>query len=293
MTRTETQAPIRTYRGNCHCGDYVYEARLPEITSVHECNCSICRKKGYLGVFLGVDDDFRVVKGADDGLVSYTFGPGKLAHKFCPKCATPLMGVFPDGPPGRQRALNVRAIQGLNTWSLEKKHVDGAAVGDKHVHGEYNGSLPAAVNGKQLYTGSCHCGKVRVALMSKPLDDTYQDRTVECNCSICERNGYRWVYPPVDAVVLAGDDADIGRYSFARRIMNKTFCRTCGVCMTNERNAQLADDAISEGDRPLKAWAEANHPVNLRVLDGVDLSAMKPSQMCDGANELPPPYENP
>lgn len=97
----------------------------------------------------------------------------------------------------------------------------------------------------------------------------------------------------MDAVVLAGDDADIGRYSFARRIMNKTFCRTCGVCMTNERNAQLADDAISEGDRPLKAWAEANHPVNLRVLDGVDLSAMKPSQMCDGANELPPPYENP
>lgn len=85
MTRTETQAPIRTYRGNCHCGDYVYEARLPEITSVHECNCSICRKKGYLGVFLGVDDDFRVVKGADDGLVSYTFGPGKLAHKVLPR----------------------------------------------------------------------------------------------------------------------------------------------------------------------------------------------------------------
>lgn len=50
------------------------------------------------------------------------------------------MGQFPDGPPGKQRALNVgarlafgqqgymltgtqqvRAMQGVNTWVLEKK----------------------------------------------------------------------------------------------------------------------------------------------------------------------------
>ncbi|KAM4057893.1 glutathione-dependent formaldehyde-activating enzyme [Hirsutella rhossiliensis] len=291
MTTTQTQT--QTYRGNCHCGAYVYEAKLPEITSAHECNCSICRKKGYLWVFVGESDDFRAVKGTDDELTSYSFGSGKMFHKFCPKCATPLMGVFPDGPPGKQRGLNVHAIQGLNTWKLERKMFDGAAMGNKYVPHEYKGSLPAAVAGKQLYTGSCHCGKVRVALMSKPLDDSYDDRIVECNCSICERNGCRWVYPPVAAVVLAGDDADIGRYSFARHIMSKTFCRTCGVCMTNERNALLADDAISERDGPFKAWAETYRPVNLRVLDNVDLSGLRPAQMNDGANSLPPPYENP
>lgn len=77
VTTTERQ----TYRGNCHCGAYVYEARLPQITSVHECNCSICSKKGYLWVFVGVDDDFRVVKGADADLTSYSFGPQAMFHK--------------------------------------------------------------------------------------------------------------------------------------------------------------------------------------------------------------------
>lgn len=85
MATTETQAPLRTYRGNFHCGAYVYEARLGELTSVSECNCSICHKKGYLWVYAGGGDgDFAVVKGADEDLTSYTFGSGKMSHKVRP-----------------------------------------------------------------------------------------------------------------------------------------------------------------------------------------------------------------
>lgn len=107
------------------------------------------------------------------------------------------------------------------------------------------------------------------------------------------QNAYRWIYPPKEAVVLAGDEADIGQYSFARHIMSKAFCRTCGVCMTNERNALLPDDAIPESEGPFKAWAATYYPVNLRVLDKVDLSRMRPAEMSDGADRLPPPYKNP
>lgn len=87
-TTSTTSAPhdgqqneLRTYRGNCHCGAFVYEADLPEIRSALECNCSICHKKGYLWVF--PEARFEIVKGTADVLARYTFGPKKLVHKVC------------------------------------------------------------------------------------------------------------------------------------------------------------------------------------------------------------------
>ncbi|KAJ6441156.1 glutathione-dependent formaldehyde-activating enzyme [Purpureocillium lavendulum] len=329
--------PLRTYRGNCHCGAYVYEARLPEIRSVFECNCSICRKKGYLWVFPG-EGDFSVVKGGDDALTGYTFGPGKLTHKFCPTCATPLMAHFPDGPPGKRRALNVsprciserrtggngwtltaggrqvRAMQGVTTSELERKPFNGAALGDPYVPPPYKGPTPEAVEGQRLYTGTCHCGRVGVALASKPLDATFDELMVECNCSVCERNGYRWIYPETERVVLHAaaaaadddhgdnqddkqDDADaIGRYSFARGIISKTFCRTCGVPLTNERRALSPADeaALPERTARFYAYAKTHHPVNLRAFwPAVDLAALPAPTRNDGANKIEPPYVNP
>ncbi|PNY29805.1 Centromere protein V [Tolypocladium capitatum] len=293
MVTTETE-PLRTYRGNCHCGAFVYEAELPEIKSVFECNCSICHKKGYLWVFPGEAGDFRVVKGTDDVLTGYKFGPKKLVHKFCPRCATPVMGQFPDGPPGKQRALNVRAMQGVDTWDLEKTPFDGAALGDKHVPPEYKGALPVAFEGSKLYTGSCHCGAVGVALTSKPLDETFDEQTTECNCSICGRNGYYWVHPESERVVLSGDDANIGHYSFARNMVDKTFCRTCGVCLTSEHKPMSEERtaALSALDRGIEKYVREHHLVNMRVLQGVDLGGMKPPRRNNGATE-PPPYVNP
>ena len=40
----------------------------------------------------------------------------------------------------------------------------------------------SAGRGKKIYTGSCHCGKVKVAFEFDPLP---KSRVVECNCSIC------------------------------------------------------------------------------------------------------------
>jgi hypothetical protein len=44
------------------------------------------------------------------------------------------------------------------------------------------------------YTASCHCGTVRYTVaLSPPLDDP-ECWVVECNCSICTRNGNLNVY---------------------------------------------------------------------------------------------------
>lgn len=79
-TNAQHKPQLRMYRGNCHCKAFVYEVELPEIKSAFECNCSICHKKGYLWVFPG-DGRFEIVKGTDDTLARYTFGPEKLTHR--------------------------------------------------------------------------------------------------------------------------------------------------------------------------------------------------------------------
>lgn len=77
----DTTGARKTYRGNCHCGRFVFELSTAEpITELYNCNCSICVKKGYLWRFVGADDVFTVVQG-DDALAEYTFGKGVLIHK--------------------------------------------------------------------------------------------------------------------------------------------------------------------------------------------------------------------
>jgi hypothetical protein len=67
----------KTYRGNCHCGAFVFEVTTPEIKSVTACNCSICTKKGYLWIF--PQSPISIVKG-DGALKEYAFGPKKTIH---------------------------------------------------------------------------------------------------------------------------------------------------------------------------------------------------------------------
>ncbi|KAK0730084.1 glutathione-dependent formaldehyde-activating enzyme, partial [Lasiosphaeris hirsuta] len=262
------QSSLKTYRGNCHCGAFVYEVELPEIKSAAECNCSICLKKGYLHLF-PLWENFKIVKGDEETLKTYTFGPGAMLHKFCPTCATPVMVTQPGLSAGKRFSLNARAIQGLNRWELERKQSDGKSRGNPYHAPEYKGPEPSAeIEHAKLYSGSCHCGGVALALKSVPLDKEYPDRVVDCNCSICERNAYVWIYPKADQVVIQGEE-NIARYQFANRILDKTFCKICGVTISNLQ-ADLTDEQISALREGLREWhARAQHifPVNLRVLN--------------------------
>lgn len=53
--------------------------KLPEIKGYDECNCSVCKMKGYAWV-LPNEGHFQFVKGSVGELKSYTFGNGDFTH---------------------------------------------------------------------------------------------------------------------------------------------------------------------------------------------------------------------
>lgn len=73
------EAETITYRGNCHCGDIVFEVKVPEIKEAYNCECSICVRKGYLWLMPGISN-VNIVKGSLEQLTAYTFGEKKLKH---------------------------------------------------------------------------------------------------------------------------------------------------------------------------------------------------------------------
>ncbi|KAK5995254.1 hypothetical protein PT974_03653 [Cladobotryum mycophilum] len=296
MTAFQPQE-LKTYRGNCHCGGFVYEVDLPEIKTVVQCNCSFCSKKGHLMAFPGDKGNFRVVKGSEDNLVSYAFGKKERVHKFCPICATPVLSRMPDGPPHMKLVLNVRALQGVDVWSLERKHYDGAALGSPYEMAAHKGDVPATdVEDAKLYTGSCHCGALTLAFKSKPIDDTYTDIVTQCNCSVCIRNAYVWVFPHKDQHVLSGSEEDIGYYTWGTHAVAKSFCKICGVNMTQKVNflSQEKRDTMGPVLQEKYAWYWDNqiHPVNIRALSGVDAEKLK-TRFFEGATLMDQEYPHP
>ncbi|TPX07681.1 uncharacterized protein E0L32_010679 [Thyridium curvatum] len=135
--------PLKQHRGNCHCGAYVYEVKLPDPIAASECNCSVCVRKGYVWVRLTPESDFKVVKGDDGALTKYSKN-NVFFHKFCTNCSTPLMASNDKEGSDNMTVLNVsgdqrnaclvdpaysltsvtlkiRAIQGpLDVWNMEK-----------------------------------------------------------------------------------------------------------------------------------------------------------------------------
>lgn len=285
----------KTYRGNCHCAAFVYEVDIPEFSSAGECNCSICSKKGVLWAY-APPEALRVVKGSEDALSTYKFGTGFAAHKFCPTCATPLMCVAPDAPPGRQLALNVRAMQHVDAWTLELTPLDGASFGTPYHPTPYTGPEPPASNlaNPTIYHGSCHCGAVTLAIKTEPLNKDYPGYVLECACSICSINGYIWLYTARDQIVLQGEE-NLGKYGFGYGVLQKTFCKTCGVNITNQ-TLDLSDEEVKGlPEKAYKRWKFMSEwrPVNLRVLDGFDVEEIKTPEKLTHGVDFEPKYVYP
>lgn len=71
--------------GGCHCGAVRFTASLPQPpVPALECNCSICRRTGFIHVIVP-HDEFRLERGSE-ALTSYCFGTGAAEHLFCRHC---------------------------------------------------------------------------------------------------------------------------------------------------------------------------------------------------------------
>ena len=69
----------KTYRGNCHCGAFVYEAELPEIKGGTTCNCSMCFKKGTRLIYTATKN-VKFVEGDESVLTKYQFNTKTVTH---------------------------------------------------------------------------------------------------------------------------------------------------------------------------------------------------------------------
>ncbi|KAK4450879.1 Mss4-like protein [Podospora aff. communis PSN243] len=110
--------------------------------------------------------------------------------------------------------------------------------------------------------GSCHCGAVRFKVLHPPLDPqpTCQVPVSNCNCSICQKNGYLTIYPNrKDVEWLSGWD-EMKNYRFGSKNRDHKFCGVCGssVCIDFLGNWHVGD-VIG---------------VNVRLLEGVDLEKL-------------------
>ncbi|MDY6784217.1 MAG: GFA family protein [Cyanobacteriota bacterium] len=82
MARDE-RSKSRTHEGGCHCGAIRFQVEIDKYEAI-ECNCSICRKKGFIHLIVG-RDRFKLLQGTEQ-LATYTFNTGVARHSFCRIC---------------------------------------------------------------------------------------------------------------------------------------------------------------------------------------------------------------
>ncbi|WP_293124565.1 GFA family protein [Microcoleus sp. bin38.metabat.b11b12b14.051] len=72
-----------TYSGGCHCGAVRFTVAVDK-HQASDCNCSICKKKGFLHLIVP-PERFTLLSG-EDVLTTYTFNTGTAKHTFCRIC---------------------------------------------------------------------------------------------------------------------------------------------------------------------------------------------------------------
>jgi hypothetical protein len=88
-----------------------FELDAPAEIEVHECNCSMCAKVGYLHLTVP-RSRFRLLAGAED-LTSYRFNTGVAHHQFCRVCGVKAFYVprsHPDGYSVNARTLDAGTV---------------------------------------------------------------------------------------------------------------------------------------------------------------------------------------
>lgn len=110
------------YKGSCHCEKIAFEVE-GDLEQVMECNCSHCRRKGYLLWFVPRDKLHLATPESD--LATYTFNKHVIKHRFCPTCGCAPFGEGAD-PSGRATAaINVRCLEAVEPADLKIVPVDG------------------------------------------------------------------------------------------------------------------------------------------------------------------------
>jgi hypothetical protein len=118
-------SPSMPVRASCHCGKVACILDMDPIEAM-QCNCSICRRKGYLLAF-STPDKFRLETSRDD-VTAYTFGKHIIRHQFCRTCGCAPFGegIGTDGQ--AVVAVNLRCVEGIDLRRIKIAEFDGAGL---------------------------------------------------------------------------------------------------------------------------------------------------------------------
>ncbi len=75
----------------------------------------------------------------------------------------------------------------------------------------------------QTFDGGCHCGRVRFRVTVERFE------AIECNCSMCTKNGIVHLIVPDGSFDLLQGADDLTTYTFNTHVAKHLFCRTCGI----------------------------------------------------------------
>ena len=103
----------------------------------------------------------------------------------------------------------------------------------------------------ETYRGGCHCGAVRFCVRAAvPF-------AVVCNCSICTKKGFLHLIVERSQFDLIAGAGELTSYRFGTGVAEHLFCKRCGIhsFYTPRSDPEKVD-------------------INVRCLDGVDLSAI-------------------
>jgi hypothetical protein len=113
-------APFASYEGGCHCGAVRFRVSVDAHEAL-DCNCSICRMKGFLHLLVPADR-FTLLAGAE-ALTTYTFNTRTAKHTFCKVCGVHPFYTPRSHPDGVD--VNVRCLDGDAPARFQVKPFDG------------------------------------------------------------------------------------------------------------------------------------------------------------------------
>lgn len=115
-----------SYTTKCHCGSVsaAIDGELP--TEAMVCNCSICRRKGHILHFVGIDS--ARIDASENSLSDYTFNKHNIHHHFCAECGCSPFGKGSDGQGNEMLAVNLRCVSECDLDALSIQKVDGASL---------------------------------------------------------------------------------------------------------------------------------------------------------------------
>lgn len=271
----DKSSDLKEYHGNCHCGLFQFTLNIAPLTGVYTCNCSICSRNGYLWIYPVAEEQLSIKAGEEKALHAYQFAMRGTEHLFCPECGSSVMARRRDAPVNQSLRINARMLEGIDLTKLETKRFSGANIGPEYTpqhSAPLSEEVPAKETELEQYKGNCHCGKYKFSLKIPELKEV---RT--CNCSICTRNGYMWLWPVADRdLIIESGEGTLQSYVFGEKAMAHHFCPNCGSSVMGKRHDGPPGKQIG---------------INVRMLKDIDLAALEKQKI--PGTDVGPKYQPP